>query len=443
MTTIYGAWTVNPAQITVTVLSGSSIYGSSPANPGLSATGLQNNQDVSVLAGLSNSFGITNQTNAGRTTLAVAGTLANANYGVTGTINGAWIVNPAPITVTALSGTSEQGASPANPGLAASGLQNAQSVAVLTGLSNSFGINHTSSTANSPYTLDVVGILSNRNYSVTARNSGLWVITPPPAIPLTLLSAQYQPPNNASIVFVNAQNAPGAPWSPSRGRHPTPRPSAGTNDGLVTGSLGTVLDGLVYLPISQYDAAQYSGDKLPDYADRAGLATILTMIDRAIAHDKAPTIDHLFDPAKGADWHGVGWQNPFADKVTFAAGAQASGPNAANALPLDGTTDLGALLGHGPVILAGAGETSWLLATVRTEAGILANDPVSGLHVLLAYNPESKAVGPINRMLDPGTTKWIALSDAAGAGLAFVDAAKVAALQAFAAEKYLAVTLAK
>jgi hypothetical protein len=368
MTTIYGAWTVNPAQITVTVLSGSSIYGSSPANPGLSATGLQNNQDVSVLAGLSNSFGITNQTNAGRTTLAVAGTLANANYGVTGTINGAWIVNPAPITVTALGGTSEQGASPANPGLA---------------------------------------------------------------------------PNNASIVFVNAQNAPGAPWSPSRGRHPTPRPSAGTNDGLVTGSLGTVLDGLVYLPISQYDAAQYSGDKLPDYADRAGLATILTMIDRAIAHDKAPTIDHLFDPAKGADWHGVGWQNPFADKVTFAAGAQASGPNAANALPLDGTTDLGALLGHGPVILAGAGETSWLLATVRTEAGILANDPVSGLHVLLAYNPESKAVGPINRMLDPGTTKWIALSDAAGAGLAFVDAAKVAALQAFAAEKYLAVTLAK
>lgn len=46
-------------------------------------------------------------------------------------------------------------------------------------------------------------------------------------------------------------------------------------------------------------------------------------------------------------------------------------------------------------------------------------------------------------MLDPGATKWIALSDAAGAGLAFVDAAKVAALQAFTAEKYLAVTLAK
>src|SRR5258708_39455060 len=79
------------------------------------------------------------------------------------------------------------------------------------------------------------------------------------------------------------------------------------------------------------------------------------MMARAAGHDNAPTIDHLFDPAKGADWHGVGWQNPVADKVTFATGPQASEPSATTALPLDGTTDLGALLGHGPVVLAGTG----------------------------------------------------------------------------------------
>jgi len=54
-----GALTVNPAQITVTALGGSSVYGSSPTNPGLSATGLQNGESVGVLTGLANSFGVT------------------------------------------------------------------------------------------------------------------------------------------------------------------------------------------------------------------------------------------------------------------------------------------------------------------------------------------------------------------------------------------------
>jgi hypothetical protein len=226
-----------------------------------------------------------------------------------------------------------------------------------------------------------------------------------------------------------------------------PTQTAAAPEEITTGSLGKSLatssDGLIYQPISQYDAVQYSDGKLPDYADRTGLATILTMIARTAGRDKAPTIDHLFDPAKGADWHGVGWQNPLTDKVTFAVGPQATEPNAASALPLDGTTDLGALLGRGPVVLAGAGGISWLLATVRTEDGIVANDPATGLRVLLGYNPETHAVGPISRILGPGGTKWMTLADAASAGLAFVDDAKIAALKTFAAEKYLAVILAK
>src|SRR5258708_13086339 len=95
------------------------------------------------------------------------------------------------------------------------------------------------------------------------------------------------------------------------------------------------------------------------------------MMARAAGHDNAPTIDHLFDPAKGADWHGVGWQNPVADKVTFATGPQASEPSATTALPLDGTTDLGALLGHAPVVLACTVGAPWLNASGRSLGSIV------------------------------------------------------------------------
>src|ERR1700693_5168215 len=58
--TVPGSWTVNAAPVTVTASGGASTYGGSPANPGLTATGLQNGQGVGVLTGLSNSFGIGN-----------------------------------------------------------------------------------------------------------------------------------------------------------------------------------------------------------------------------------------------------------------------------------------------------------------------------------------------------------------------------------------------
>jgi hypothetical protein len=47
------ALTINPASITVTAQSGTSTYGGSPANPGLTATGLQNGEGLDVLTGLS------------------------------------------------------------------------------------------------------------------------------------------------------------------------------------------------------------------------------------------------------------------------------------------------------------------------------------------------------------------------------------------------------
>ncbi|WP_164172251.1 hypothetical protein, partial [Streptococcus pneumoniae] len=73
-----------------------------------SATGLQNGQSVAVLTGLSNSFGITNATDAGDHTLSVVGTLTNGNYRVT-RHDGTWTVNPADVVVTANGGSSIYG----------------------------------------------------------------------------------------------------------------------------------------------------------------------------------------------------------------------------------------------------------------------------------------------------------------------------------------------
>jgi hypothetical protein len=85
-------------------------------------------------------------------------------------------------------------------------------------------------------------------------------------------------------------------------------------------------------------------------------------------------------------------------------------------------------------------STAWLLAVAMTEEG---NDPVTGLRVLLGYDAATKAVGPISKIFDPAGNKWITLGNAAKAGIASVDEAKVAALQTFAAEKYLTVTVVK
>jgi len=530
-----GVWTVTPAAITVTALGGTSVYGSSPSDPGLSASGLQNGESVGVLTGLSNSFGITGTTGVAGSpyTLSVLGTLGNQNYTITARNSGVWTVTPAAITVTALGGTSVYGSSPANPGLSATGLQNGESVGVLTGLSNSFGITGTTGVVGSPYTLNVAGKLGNQNYAVTALNSGVWIVTPRPLTvtadaqsrgfgdpnptltyligglglvngdtlsgaldtaatsqsvvgsyaitqatlaasrnyaltyfganltvtpaakgpvnPVVVAGSAYQTPKTTSINFVTTQGTPGPLTAFTRTASNTNTnantKTAANPDDLITGAVGKAVvpsaDGLTYKPISQYDAAQYTAATLPDHVDQAGFATILTMIARAATHDIPPMIDQLFDPAKGADWHGVGWQNPLVDKVKFSTTPQGSEPNGDTALALDGTADLGALLGKGPVILAGKDGKSWLLAVAITEAGIVANDPVTGQRVLLGYDAAKKTVGPISRMFDPAANKWIALNDAATAGIGFVDAAKVEALKTFAADKYLTVTVVK
>ncbi len=176
-----GNYTVNALSIT---LSGTQTYNgqTAAASSGLTVT----NAIAGDTVGLAGT-GVLASKNAGPEALtSVAGALAglsvsNSNYTVIGG-SGSVMVTPASITVTALGGTSVYGSSPTNPGLAATGLQNGENVGVLTGLSNSFGITSTSSVAGSPYPLSVVGVLSNPNYTVTARIAGSWTVTPAPSV---------------------------------------------------------------------------------------------------------------------------------------------------------------------------------------------------------------------------------------------------------------------
>ncbi|WP_116811074.1 YDG domain-containing protein [Steroidobacter cummioxidans] len=99
---IDGTWVVDPKTITVTANGGRSTYGESGLiAPGFSATGLVNGEDVSVLTGLANSFGIGNTISAGSHVLSVTGILTNGNYIVTERHDGSWVVDPARLVVTA------------------------------------------------------------------------------------------------------------------------------------------------------------------------------------------------------------------------------------------------------------------------------------------------------------------------------------------------------
>ena len=559
-----------PAPITVTANGGSSVYGQSPTNPGLSATGLKFKDGVDVLTDLSNSFGIlpTSGVAGSPYTLSVLGTLSNPNYSITTRNTGTWVVTPAPIEVTALGGTSVYGSAPANPGLAATNLQNGEGVDVLTGLSNSFGILKTSNVAGSPYVLTVDGKLSNPNYTINATHAGSWIVTPAlisvaadpqsrqvgqadPALTYKITSGQlfngdtfhgaltraageqlgiyaitqgsFGATTNYALTFFGAdftiKSPPTNPSSnvappvnggspPTGGTQPpggqisfAPPPTtpisftaggggAGTggsgtggtggaggraanaptdttvaavkpNDPLdpVTGATdsldpkGERTNGLNFLPISQYDAKQYSGGKLPGYEDRDGEATIFTMIARAIAN-KNPTgvfIDGFWN-ADTADKQGASQPGSIQPRVTFSDGAGKSAvPPDGTVFPLvKGTTDLGSLLGKGPLMLQGAAKSgaagSWMLAIRLTDdgKGIIANDPVTGRQIILAYDAATKTVGGATSIFNPVSKAWVPIAEANAvqvAGEAELPADRFTALQNFVPQGYLALSI--
>ena len=205
-----GTLAVHAAPVTVTALRGTTVYGSSPTNPGLSATGLQNGQTLSVLGNPSNSWhGPTTGVAGSPYTLTVAGLLTNPNYRVT-SINGSWIVTPELITVTADNwlGPSANRNPPLTFEVTGGALQNGDMFA------GQLATAATSTSLAGLYSITQGTLALSRNYDLTFVD-GVLLVSPPPVN--TASADKYV--NLASVRRVRARSSVAPPisrrrWSP-------------------------------------------------------------------------------------------------------------------------------------------------------------------------------------------------------------------------------------
>jgi filamentous hemagglutinin family protein len=473
-----GIWTVTPAPVVVTANGGISIYGSSPSNPGLSAAGLQNGEGVDVLTGLANSFGITQASGVAGNPyrLSVVGLLTNPNYQVTSRNFGIWSVTPASITVTA--DPQSRLFSETDPALTyritAGRLFNGDqfSGALARGAGSAVGIypiNQGALAASSNYTLAFVGSTFEIKALPFDPSSQL---APPTAATIGLSGGP--PVNPTTISFQSDVGSPvpgiegSGSGSGSAGARDRESAMPGAlvaavqpTDPAVTASIGKPADiaqaiaaanGLVFRPISQYDAREYAGGVLPGFEARAGQATVLTMIARAIARGDADRIfiDAFWNPV-AADNIGAVDPARIAQRVSFSNGnGKAVDPAVADAFRLTAEANLDGLLKNGPVMIGGQphqdGTQAWMLAIKLSDdgKGIVANDPASGRQVILAYDSETRIVGGVTRVFDPKSNAWIAVADAEAvrtAGINDIAPGGVTALQSFVPTNYLAVVI--
>jgi filamentous hemagglutinin family protein len=484
---VTGTWIVTPASIVVTALGGNSIYGSSPTNPGIAATNLQNGEGVGVLTGLSNSFGILPTTGVagGPYTLSVLGTLANPNYSISSRNTGSWIVNPALITVAADAQSKQVGA--ADPAL---------TYQITTGKlfnnDNFFGaLTRVAGEYVGFFPITQGTFATSSNYTLTFVGSELQIKSPPTTPSSTVTpnsggSGNGAPNNNGTISFNTPAPTPvsftvGGTGGGSAGggrrasntddnnNQPTGTKVATTTPtdpaDATPGSIDTseerlaeanaVNGGLVFLPIGEFDPKQYSGGQLPGYQGRDGQATIFTMIGRAIANQPANEKTGLFIDsfwnADAADKQGASDLGSIKPKLTFSDGAGKDASSDGPTFPiLAGTTDLGHLLDHGPLLMQGKpaadGTAPWMLAIRLTDdgKGIIANDPVSGRQVILAYDPATKTVDAVTSIYNPATHGWRPIAEANTvkfAGDIQPTTDQFATLQSFTPVDYVAVTI--
>ena len=177
---------ITPAQISVAATSGTSVYGTSPANPGLTVTGmgtgsLVTNQMAALqLTGLSNSFGITGTTNVTGSpyALTVLGTLTNANYTITARLGGSWTVTPASVIVSYNATPVSRPYFSTNPTVtgtvSASGLVNGATLANVTTGTASWSTNATQGSNAGHYYINGAGlsVKANANYTTTIVQAG-------------------------------------------------------------------------------------------------------------------------------------------------------------------------------------------------------------------------------------------------------------------------------
>ena len=303
------SYIISAVSITVTALGGSSYYGESPANPGLSADGLAPGETVAVLTGLSNSFGISSATEVGNYTLEVIGALSNGNYTITEIYDGQWTVNPAIITVTAIGGSSNFGESPINPGLSFSGLHSDFDESLLADLYNNFSI--TSDTPAGTYTLNVKGDFSALSYTI-ARNSGVWVVNQLPGYfeNLPILRVVYTP----TLTLADVILPEGYKWnSPATSLKPGNNQIFAATYTDPSGNYTTVI-GTLQVNVRKAEGAEVSGPPTLN-----GLATVSSIAVNILTIPDNPgnqTVEYaistngaLLDAPTPASLDGLSWQS--------------------------------------------------------------------------------------------------------------------------------------
>ncbi len=177
-----GSVAVTPAPLTVTASSGIVTYGGNPPSVTPIVSGLQNGETVSVLgAGLTCSTTATSSSSVGTYTSSCSGAV-DSNYAIS-YVGGTTTVIPAPLTITASSGTMTYGGAVPVISPNVSGLQNGENTSVLgAGLTCTTTASPTSPVGNYPtscsgatdpnYTISYVGG-NGRHHARGAVDHGL------------------------------------------------------------------------------------------------------------------------------------------------------------------------------------------------------------------------------------------------------------------------------
>jgi len=177
-----GSVTVDPAPVTITASSGMSSYGSAPPAVNPIVSGLENGETASVLGGgLTCSTTATASSPVGTYQTSCSGAV-DSNYAIS-YVAGSTTVNPAPLTITASSGTMTYGGAVPAPTPIVDGLQNGEGVSVLTDLVCATTATPASSVGTYPTSCS--GAV-NANYSISYVNGS--IVISPAALDITASS---------------------------------------------------------------------------------------------------------------------------------------------------------------------------------------------------------------------------------------------------------------
>lgn len=162
-------------------------------------------------------------------------------------------VSPANISVIAKGGNSAYGETPINPGISATELKYGETADVLSGLTNSFGINSASPAGT--YTLTVEGTLTNSNYRINQRINGTWAVSKAliPSANIIWPSAspvKYGQTLSESVLSGGSAPVPGI----FEFKHPSLKPGVGINQQIVVFTPSDInyvqAEGLIFVTVN-------------------------------------------------------------------------------------------------------------------------------------------------------------------------------------------------